>query len=286
MGEGRNPIPWTAATRKTFFWGTVRGEERKSPGSENKPEELPQQCNLCCLSGSCLPADLTEKEHFGMSWTDLQAMAMCQTVLIQQAPLLKACTWITVEAISANTQKQQIGGNMYRTTWGGEKKAENHLALLLDSLFRRYILNCAWLQLLHSMWQGTGTHHIKRAEFHVPETEFSLSQKSSRALSRSSGAQRRPSRQFYKLPLLACKFIYIKIFLFLKPLNLYRVIQSKSSHSLFSILAAHCQKFYLTDKHTYRIAMGMEEQYGKLCLSAQAHANVFHGANTQREKSE
>lgn len=32
-----------------------------------------------------------------------------------------------------------------------------------------------------------------------------------------------------------------------------------------------------------------KEQYGKLCLSAQAHeahANIFHGANTQRENSE
>lgn len=70
-------------------------------------------------------ANLTEKEHFGMSRTDSQAMVLCQTVLIQQALLLKAYTWITVESIRANTQNQQIGGNMYHSAWG-EKKPQNH----------------------------------------------------------------------------------------------------------------------------------------------------------------
>lgn len=146
-------------------------------------------------------ANLTEKEHFGMSRTDSQATVLCQTVLIQQALLLKAYTWITVESIRANTQNQQIGGNMYHSAWGEKKppkpqnqpKTENHLTLMVDSLFLRHILNCAQLQLLYRMWQRTGAHHIKRAEFHVPGMEFSLSQKSSPALSRSSGAQRRPA---------------------------------------------------------------------------------------------
>lgn len=63
--------------------------------------------------------DLTENEHFRMRQADLQAMAMCWTALVQQAALLKTCTWVMVEAVSADTQNQQIEST-YHSTGEGE----------------------------------------------------------------------------------------------------------------------------------------------------------------------
>lgn len=68
-------------------------------------------------------ADLTENEHFRMRWTDLQAMAMCWTALAQQAALLKACMWVTVEAVSAETQNQQRESTFHSTGAGGGSQA-------------------------------------------------------------------------------------------------------------------------------------------------------------------
>lgn len=67
-------------------------------------------------------ADLTENEHFRMRRTDLQAMAMCWTVLVQQAAFLKTCTWVMVEAVSADTQNQQMEST-YSTGEGGGSQA-------------------------------------------------------------------------------------------------------------------------------------------------------------------
>lgn len=84
--------------------------------------------------------------------------------------------------------------------WGGGRKPIKNngrwfsdFLILSDSWFLQHILHCARLQLPRGTCQHTATCHVKRAEFAVPEVEFSLSQYFSPALSGSSGTHRRPA---------------------------------------------------------------------------------------------
>lgn len=101
-------------TRKTCFCGTVWGGGKRrslSYDSETKPEgKLASAMQFMLLIRTVLAswtADLTEKEHFGQRWTDLQAVAACWTALIQQAALPKACILITAPGTNANTTSKE-----------------------------------------------------------------------------------------------------------------------------------------------------------------------------------
>lgn len=119
--------------KKKFFWSILWGGKLRFPGYglRNKPKDRVNSAMQLLLfirvAFASWIADLTENEHFRMSQTDLQAMAMCWTVLIQQAALLKTCTWVTVEAVSADTQNQQMESTYHSTGDGGGSQGDNFL---------------------------------------------------------------------------------------------------------------------------------------------------------------